>query len=52
MIEEFYAAHIKDRLDTSLINVKRSKPPTKQRRKKTPDSEGPEIFVADASDLA
>jgi hypothetical protein len=29
MIEEFYAAHIKDRLDARAINVRRSRAPKK-----------------------
>ena len=32
MIEQFYAAHIKDRLDTSLINVQRPKALRKAKR--------------------
>lgn len=38
MIEEFYAAHIKDRLDTSLINVKRPKLANRPKTKKKPTS--------------
>ena len=30
MIEKFYAAHIKNTLDTTAINVRRSKPPTRR----------------------
>jgi integrase len=41
MIEEFYAAHIKDRLDASAINVKRPKsrrPPAKTRASAKPET--------------
>lgn len=41
MIEEFYAAHIKDRLDASAINVKRPKsrrPPAKTRASTKPET--------------
>ena len=34
MIEQFYAAHIKDRLDTAFINVQRPKPSVKKTRNK------------------
>ncbi len=33
MIEEFYAAHIKDRLDAAAINVQRTKPKSKTAKK-------------------
>ena len=41
MIEEFYAAHIKDRLDASAINVKRPKSrraPSKPRARHKPET--------------
>lgn len=48
MIEQFYAAHIKDRLDTSLINVQRPKAARKAARrsaqsKKNLSTEGNEV---------
>jgi hypothetical protein len=35
MIQKFYAAHIKDLLDASAINVRRPRP-SRERRKPTP----------------
>lgn len=41
MIEQFYAAHIKDRLDASAINVQRPKPARKAARRRTTQEEQP-----------
>jgi integrase len=40
MIEQFYAAHIKDRLDASAINVMRPKAARKAARKSAPKDQG------------
>jgi len=34
MIEKHYAAHLKDMIDTSLVNVRREKPRSKKQTKK------------------
>lgn len=39
MIEEFYASHIKNMVDASIINVRRSKAPASKNAGRTPASQ-------------
>ena len=38
MIEKHYAAHLKDMIDTSLVNVRRSKSTARKKRGQEPDT--------------
>jgi len=48
MIEQFYAAHIKDRLDASAINVQRPQAARKASRSRKPAGDRGEIFMENA----
>jgi integrase len=52
MIEEFYAAHIKDRIDTRLINVQRPKPAKRGASKKDGATPGVQKVVEGEGGLA
>jgi hypothetical protein len=51
MIEKFYAAHIKNTLDASAINVRRSRPKVVKRKRKTKSAGSEDVPGKDQFEL-